>query len=126
MGSLTAKMVREHPMRTLTLRVQAALRETPQMRARSRFSEYAPRAAAPLRERLERAADAGGIEGIEAALDEFDRMNASEDPLALRHALQLFLTHNRHAVALGLQVPPLAERAPWMTTPSRRDHDGDS
>jgi hypothetical protein len=94
------------------------------MRARSTFSEYAPRAAAPIRERLERAVGVGGIEGVESVLDEFDRMSLSEDPLALRYALQLFLTHNRHAVALGLRVPPLAERSPWMTVPSRRNDAG--
>jgi hypothetical protein len=110
-------------MQALTQRIQAALRETPEMRSRSKFSEYAPRVAASLRARLDQAAESGGIGGVEAALDEFDRMDATEDPLALRHALQLFITHNRHALALGLEVPPLAERAPWMTIPSRRERD---
>jgi hypothetical protein len=118
--------VREQRIRALERRVQEALRESPEMRERSTFSEYAPRAAAPISERLERAASAGGIKGVESVLDEFDWMSLSEDPLALRYALQLFLTHNRHSVALGLRVPPLAERSPWMTVPSRRNDDGET
>jgi hypothetical protein len=103
----------------LERRVQEALHESPEMRERSTFSEYAPAAAKRFREILGRASAAGGIGGIELALDEFDRMNASEDPLALRYALQLFLTHSRDAASLGLQVPSLGERNPWIVTPSR-------
>jgi hypothetical protein len=116
----------EKRMQALERRVQKALRESPEMRARSTFSEYAPRGGSAIRERLERAASAGGIEGIESALDEFDRMRLSEDPLALRYALQLFLTQHHDAVTLGLRVPSLTERSPWMTAPSRRNDASDA
>jgi hypothetical protein len=93
------------------------------MRARSRFSEYLPEAASGLRMRLAAAAEAagGGLGGIAAALDEFDRMSADQDPLALRYALQLFVTHSEDAARLGLRVPSLEERSPWMIAPGRKE-----
>jgi hypothetical protein len=115
----TQQESRERRLRMLASRIARALRETPQMRARSTFSQYAAKKALPLQRRLEMAAGGGEIAGVESALDEFDRMNAGEDPLALRYALQVFLTHSSAARALGLGVPSLAERSPWLTVPSR-------
>jgi hypothetical protein len=110
---------RERRIRALASRIARALRETPEMRARSTFSQYAAKKALPLQRRLEMAAGGGEIAGVESVLDEFDRMNADEDPLALRYALQVFLTHSSAAQALGLGVPSLSERSPWLTVPSR-------
>jgi hypothetical protein len=110
---------RDRRIRALASRIGRALRETPEMRARSTFSQYAAKKALPLQRRLEMAGGGGEIAGVESALDEFDRMDAGEDPLALRYALQVFLTHDSAAQALGLRVPSLAERSPWLTVPSR-------
>jgi hypothetical protein len=110
---------RDRQIRALASRIARALRETPEMRARSTFSQYAAKKALPLQRRLEMAAGGDEIAAVESALDEFDRMNAGEDPLALRYALQVFLTHSSAARALGLGVPSLKERSPWLTVPSR-------
>jgi hypothetical protein len=93
------------------------------MRAQSRFSEYLPEAASGLRVRLAAAAEAagGGLAGIAAGLNEFESMSADQDPLALRYALQLFVTHSRDAAGLGLQVPSLEERSPWTILPNRTE-----
>ena len=38
----------------------------------------------------------------------------------VRHALEIVLTNHPRLNELGLRVPPLAERAPQLTLPSRR------
>jgi len=111
----------EQRLQALQERINEAVQETPAMLGRSSFSEYMPNAAGRLAAGLEATAAAGGIEGIESALDEFNRMDAHEDPLELRHALQLFLAHHGAVRELGLHAPGLQERAPWAVTPSRTD-----
>lgn len=106
-------------VRRLQERVSAALREMPKMRA-GNFSDYLPGPWTDLAKRLTAAASPGGVEGIEAALDEYDRLSAEEDPLVLRRALMIFLTHHPEATRLGLRVPSLKERGPWKVLPSRR------
>ncbi len=98
----------------LQRRIDAALRETPEEQAESRFSDYAD-SAFDLTQRLMAAARKGGAE---AALDEFDRLKETEDLGRLRRALQEFLTHD--PAAAGLRIPSLEERAPWKVLPSRR------
>jgi hypothetical protein len=112
----------EQRLEALQERINKALRETPAMRRQSSFSEYMPNVAGPLAKRLEATASAGGIEGVESALDEFNRMDMHEDPLELRHALLLFLTHHGALRELGLHVPALGERAPWAVTPSKESN----
>lgn len=102
----------------LQRRIDAALKTSPADRARSNFSEYLPERSM-LPQRLMQAATAGGSAGIAAALDECERLAATEDPLRLQRALSIFLTHHPDAARLGLRVPSLAERAPWKVVPSR-------
>jgi hypothetical protein len=110
------------PVRELQERIDAALRETPEDRAASTFSDYLPGPATRLGRLLAQAAAPGGTAGLTAALDEFDRLRASgEDPLALQRALSILITHHPEAARLGLSVPDLADRAPWAAVPSRRE-----
>lgn len=98
-------------------RIDAALRELPEESAGG-FSDYRDTAIG-LTRLLMAAARRGGVD---AALDELDRLRGSEDPGRLRRALQEFVTHD--PAAAGLRVPPLEERAPWKTRPSRREEEG--
>ena len=113
---------RDGMVRALQRRIDAALAEPPAVHAASGHSDYLPEPADRLARRLvQAAAGSEGAAAIEAAFDEHDRLDAAgEDPLALRRALAVLLTHHPAAVALGLRVPDLAERAPWLTVPSKR------
>ena len=102
-------------------RINEALREDLEATAESDFSEYMPDTATPLTERLARVAQQRGVEGMEAALDEFDRLKQSEDLARLQHALMLFLSEHPAATQLGLRIPPLAERNPSQILPSQRE-----
>jgi hypothetical protein len=102
-------------------RINDALREDLEATAESDFSEYMPDTATPLTQRLIQAAQQRGIEGMEAALDEFDRLKQSEDLARLQHALMLFLSEHPAATQLGLRIPPLAERNPSQILPSKRE-----
>ena len=62
----------------------------------------------------------GGSEGIEAALDEFDRLAATEDSVRMQHALMVFLTQHTATAQLGLRIPSLEERSYWKVLPSKR------
>jgi hypothetical protein len=68
-----------------------------------------------------RSAQSGGLAGIRAALREFDRLAKAEHPLRIRRALMIFLVHHPDVGRLGLRIPSLEERAPWMTPPSGGD-----
>jgi hypothetical protein len=81
-----------------------------------------------LENQLMSAASSGGLDGVEAALDEFDRLAAKEDRGRLRHALLIFLTHYSEMAKLGLRIPSLEKRSPWKLAPSKKraengDHD---
>ena len=102
-------------------RINEALREDLEATAESSFSEYMPDTATPLTQRLTQAAQQKGVEGMEAALDEFDRLKQSEDLARLQHALMLFLSEHPAATELGLRIPPLAERNPSQILPSKRE-----
>ncbi len=102
-------------------RIDAALHEDIEAREKSNFSEYFPDASTPLTRLLAQAAQPGGIEGLEATLDEFDRLALREDLLRLQHALMIFLSQEEAASQLGLRIAPLAERSPSQILPSRRD-----
>ena len=102
-------------------RINQALREDLEATAESDFSEYIPDTATPLTERLAQVAQQRGVEGMEAALDEFDRLKQSEDLARLQHALMLFLSEHPAATQLGLRIPPLAERNPSQILPSKRE-----
>lgn len=102
-------------------RINEALREDLGATAESDFSEYMPDTATPLTQRLAQAAQQRGVEGMEAALDEFDRLKQSEDLARLQHALMLFLSEHPAATQLGLRIPPLAERNPSQILPSKRE-----
>lgn len=110
--------------RALRERISAALRETPAERARIRFSPYLLDEGPDIAGRLMRAASPGGLDGFEAALDEYDELAGREDLGRLRHALMVFLTHHPEAARLGLRVPPLEERSAWKVSPGRDDPAG--
>ena len=103
-------------------RINSALQELPEERTQSDFSPYMPDAGFGVENDLARAAhDAGeGYAGIEAALDEFDRLVQSEgaDVVRTRYGLQRFLAHYPALAGLGLRLPSLQERAPWKLKPS--------
>lgn len=102
-------------------RINAALRESPEDRLESTFSDYIPDNSPILAQELAQAAEPGGPEGIEAALDEFDRLREKEDVLRMKHALMLFLMHHPTVGELGLRIPSLQERSPWKVLPSNRN-----
>jgi hypothetical protein len=106
---------------SLQKRINEALHEDLEATAESDFSEYMPDTTTPLTQRLSQAAQQRGIEGMEAALDEFDRLKQSEDLARLQHALMLFLSEHPAATELGLRIPPLAERNPSQILPSKRE-----
>ncbi len=102
-------------------RIDSVLRESPKDRRESRFSPYIAESKPDLENKLMSAASSsGGLEGIEAALDEFDRLASKEDRGRLRHALLIFLTHDSRVAKLGLRIPPLEERSPWKLDPSNK------
>lgn len=103
-------------------RIDTALHENLEATEKSDFSDYLPRGVARLTRRFTQAAAAGGVEGIEAALDEFERLGEGEDRVRLQHALMLFLAHHSEVAELGLRIPSLAERSPSQILPSDRDY----
>ena len=109
-------------IRKVQNRINEALRESPPHDTQTtKFSEYLDADWPDLEDRFERAATLrGGIEGVEAALDEFDRMYAKENRGRLRHAFMVFMTHNKHVAELGLRTPSLEERSSWKLLSSKR------
>lgn len=106
-------------------RIDSVLRESPKDRLESRFSPFIAEVEPDLENQLMSAASPGGIDGVEAALDEFDRLAANEDSGRLRHALLIFLTHNSDVATLGLRIPSLEERSPWKVAPSNKKAEND-
>jgi hypothetical protein len=105
-------------VRQVQQRIDAALASGPADLSVGPYSDYLPDHTPALVEYLMRAAKPGGLAGIKAALREFDRLAETEHPLRIKQALMIFLTHHPEAARLGLRIPPLDERAPWMTRPS--------
>ena len=112
-------------LRRIQDRINDILRDSPQEHVQSRFSPYLEWGRPNLQEQLEQAAAARkeGIDGIEAALEAFDRLYPTEDHSRLRYALMVFLTHNPEVQELGLHIPSLQERSPWKLSPNRREND---
>jgi hypothetical protein len=102
-------------------RINLALRETPEDRRKSNYSDYRPDNIPKLVAELTEAAAQGGAEGIEAALDEFDRLAEREDKIRAQRTLMHFLIRHPAAAELGLRVPSLEERNPWKVLPSKRN-----
>jgi alkanesulfonate monooxygenase SsuD/methylene tetrahydromethanopterin reductase-like flavin-dependent oxidoreductase (luciferase family) len=88
--------------RELQQRIDAALRDPHTNLPRIRFSPYLSVVAGDLQDKLTAAAQRDGVEGI---LDEFERLEASQDPELLRRALVNVLYYDSAARSLGLQVP---------------------
>ena len=101
-------------------RIDSALRESPNDRQESRFSPYIAESKPDFENQLVSAASSEGLDGVEAALDEFDRLAAKEDGGRLRHALMIFLTHDSRVDKIGLRIPTLEERSPWKLAPSNK------
>ncbi len=105
-------------------RIDSALRESPQDRLQSRFSPYIADSKPDLENQLASAAASSssseGLDGVEAVLDEFERLATKEDNGRLRHALLIYLTHDSRVAKLGLRVPPLEKRSPWKLAPSKK------
>ena len=106
----------------LQARIDAALHEDVAAIAKSDFSDYIPNSSSGLTRRLMQAAQSGGLAGINAALDEFERLAEREDLPRLQHALMIFLTQHPAVAEFGLRVPSLAERSPSQILPSKRDY----
>jgi hypothetical protein len=104
----------------LQARIDDALKQTPQERAASRFSAYAD-GAVDLVDRFLLAAEAGGVSGMRAALDLFERLREAGDVPRLQHAFVQFLSQHPAAAQLGLSIPPLERRAGWKVRPSSRE-----
>ena len=101
-------------------RINSALKETPEDRRSSKFSDYRPDHTPELVQELVQAAEAGGVDGIDAALNRFQELARNEDVLRIKHALMLFLMHYPAVSEQGLKIPSLEERSPWKTLPSKR------
>src|SRR5688500_6283322 len=102
-------------------RINVALRASAEDYAHSSFSPYVD-AAEDLTTALMKAAFGRyGADAVERALDEFERLASTADRVRLQHALNQFLTHRPAPASLGLRIPDLEERAPWMVTPSQRE-----
>ncbi len=102
-------------------RVNKALLESPEDFKRSSFSEYLPDDSWKISDGFQAIAAGRDLEGLEAALDEFDRLTESEDDkVRLQHALMVFLASNQAFSLYGLRIPSLRERSEWKTLPSRK------
>jgi hypothetical protein len=101
----------------LQARIDAVLKESLEESAASAFSDYLPGGSTDLQSQLWTAPATGRIEDIEGILDRFDGLRASQDPIRLRYALSVVLTHHPTVAAAGLRLPSLEERSPWKVRP---------
>ena len=108
-------------IRSLQARIDRALQQPLEEAGASRFSEYMPGASIAYEDDLRGASDTGGVTEVEAILDRFERLRASADVAALRHALSVVLTHHPAVAELGLRLPSLEERSSWKAWPGKRD-----
>lgn len=107
-------------LREIQNRVNEALIESPEDFRQSSFSEYLPDDSWKISDNFQIIAEGKDIEGIEAAMDEFDRLTETEDRVRLQHALMVFLANNQAFSGYGLRIPSLEKRGDWKTLPSRK------
>lgn len=96
---------------------RALIRREPEANAAA-FSPFLRTDPEPLI-RLQQAAARGGLEGLEAAMDELDRLAETRDPQELWWALNVFLAHYPTGEA-GISVPSFPDQVPWQFAPGRR------
>lgn len=102
-------------------RIDQALHETPDSFAASSYSDYTGTATELTQRLFERAVSATDAEtAVEAALEEYLALAATQDNARARRALMEFVTHHPAAVELGLRVPDLMDRSPWKARSSHR------
>jgi predicted RNA-binding Zn ribbon-like protein len=102
----------------LQARIDQELRQTPELLAASRFSDYADSTFDETAALMKTANTHGDpAAAVTAVLDEVRRRRQAGDPVRLQHALMEFLTHHPAAAALGLRIPDLEERSPWLVKP---------
>lgn len=102
-------------------RINTLLRETPEEWVAHPSSDYLPDPQVNnFVRRLTLAAQNRGLNGVEDALDEFERLTLEAEPVRLKRALKIFLTHNPAAAQNGLHTPSLEETASWKTLPGQR------
>lgn len=97
----------------LQQRIDAALRETPEQFAATVTTDYEDPVADLTRRFYHRAMSLDDAAAVEAALEEFESMQESEGRRA-RRALAQFVTHHPAPARLGLRVPDLEARSPWL------------
>ena len=78
--------------------------------APSRFSPYTSAAWIPLTESLIKSQRGQGLMRIEAALDEFDRLERIHDRATLQYAFVNYLVQHVDLAVFGLRIPSLEER----------------
>jgi hypothetical protein len=106
-------------VRALQARIDALLSESPEDKAKSRFTPYMIAEKSDLESRILEALKIGGLDGMETAMDKFEELAASEDGGRLRYELMRFLTRDPAAAKFGLRIPSLEERSAWKITPGR-------
>jgi hypothetical protein len=109
----------EQRLGRLQARIDAALHESASGGKASTFSPYLAEQEPGVAQHLARAAAPGGLDGLEAMMDAYERLVETEDPGRVQHALMLLLTHHPDAARLGLRIPALEQRSPSKVRPSR-------
>jgi hypothetical protein len=106
-------------IQVLQARIDAALSESPEARSKSRFSPYLVVENSDLESEILEASKIGGLDGMEAVMDKFEELAASEDGGRVRYELMRFLAHDPTAAKFGLRIPSLEQRSAWKIAPSR-------
>jgi len=88
--------------RDIQARVDEALIDPRTGKPWHRFSPYLTSVAIPLQERLESSAKAGGLDAL---MDEFERLLPHEEPFSLRLALMAVLSEHPLARQAGVKLP---------------------
>jgi hypothetical protein len=106
-------------VRSIQMRIDAALHEPADEAARSSFSSYVPGGSTDLQSALWARPATGHVEDIEEILDRYEQLKGTDDLVRLRYALTAVLTNHPTVGAFGLTLPSLEARAPWKITPSK-------